>query len=65
MTGNIKGKLVTLQETQQKLQVDNAGAVIEQTVEEAKQVATQCKAEVAVIWVKLEELRAKISTPTE
>ena len=34
--GNIKGNLMTLQETQQKLQGHSTGAVTEQTMEDAK-----------------------------
>jgi len=53
MIGSIEGKLATLQATQQKLQADSSGAVTEQMVEDAKQVAAQCTAEVAVIRVEL------------
>jgi len=45
----MEGKLVTLQAMQQKLQAENAGAVTEKTIEDAKQAVAQCMAEVAVI----------------
>lgn len=63
--GNIEDKLATLQAAQQKLQADSAGAVTEKKVEDAKQAAAQCMAEVEVIRVKLEGLRTKISVPTK
>lgn len=65
VTRNIEGKLVTLQVMQQNLQADSAGAVIEKTIEDAKQVAFQHTTEVVVIWVELDGLRTKIFVPTE
>ena len=65
VTGIIEGKLETLQAMQQKLQADSAGAVTEKIMEDAKHVATQCTAKVAVIWVELDGIRAKISMSTE
>jgi len=65
VTGNIEGKLATLQETQQKLQDDSTGVVTEQTVEDAKQAAAQCTTEVAVIRVNLDGPLTKIFTSTE
>lgn len=63
VTTSIEGNIVTLQETQQKLQANISGVVIEQMVEDAKQVAAQCTIEFVVIQVELEGLHAKISTP--
>ena len=62
---SIEGKLVTLQETQQKLKINSSGEVSEQMVEEAKQVAAQCTAEVAVIHVEMGGLCTKIFVPTK
>lgn len=47
--GSIEGKLVTLQATQQKLQVDSSGAVTKQMIKDMMQVVAQCTTEVAVI----------------
>ena len=61
----IEGKLASLQETRQKIKSVSAGLVIEQLVEEMKQVETQCTTEVVVIQVNLGGLRYKISAPAE
>jgi len=65
VTGNIKGKLATLQVTQQKLQIDSIGEVTEKTVEDEKQAAAQCTTKVVVIRVELDALHTKISMSTE
>lgn len=65
VTGNIEGKLATLQEMQQNLQADNIGAVMEKIVEDAKQVTTQWMTKVVVIRIQLDGIYAKISMPTE
>lgn len=62
---SIEGNLVNLEATQQKLQADSLGAVTKQMVEEAKQVATHCTVEVAIIQVDLGGLCVKISAPTD
>lgn len=62
---SIEGRLASLQETQQKLQADSVEPATEQLVEELKQPATQCTAEVAVVQLQLEGLHAKISAPTK
>jgi len=51
--------------TQQQLEADNTGAVTEKTVEDMKQAAAHCIAEVAVIKVEMDGLRAKIFAPTK
>jgi len=48
---------------QQKIQADSVGEVIKKIVEDAKQTTTQCMAEVAIIQVKLDSIRANISAP--
>ena len=49
VTGNIEGKLATMQETQQKLHTNSIGGVTEHTMEDAKQAAAQCTTKVAII----------------
>ena len=56
VTGNIEGKLATLQATQQNLQDDSAGVVTKKTIEDVKQATSQCTAKVAIIQVELEEI---------
>lgn len=50
---SIEGKLASLHATQQKLQADSSAPATEHLVEELKQVATQCTAEVTFIQVEL------------
>lgn len=63
VTTSIEGNLSTLQETQQKLQVNSLGGVIEKMVEDVKQATAKCTIEVVVIQVELGCLRTKISAP--
>jgi len=65
ITTSIEGKLAHLQETQQKLQIDSSGPVIEKLFEEVKQAGTQCTAKVSVIQGKMGGLHTNISTPIE
>lgn len=61
----IEGKMASLQESQQKINLDIRGAAIEQVIEEMKQAETQCTTEVSVVQVELGGLHDKIFAPSE
>lgn len=64
LTTTIEENLTNLQRTQQKIWGVSAGPTMEQLVEQVKQAAIECIAEVAVVQVDLVGLHNKISPTT-
>jgi len=66
ITNSIEAKLVTLQETQERIRGNSSTtAVTEQRIDEVQQVAAQCAAEIVGIQLELGGLHANISAPTK
>ena len=65
LTTSIKGKLSSLQETQQKIQENSARPMTEQLVKQVKKAMTKCTTEIVVVQVELGGIHDKISMPVE